>query len=135
MGFFSNLFGKKEAPAATASESFDEKLTNVLKNAGIYDVKYNIPAEELEVSLGQTIFSRGGSYQAPQPISYGIYKDGRPLLYIRLFYDYGVYRRTANREIKRFCDANQVKMLDFFDYMPNETSYIEGRLMPYLPLA
>lgn len=39
-----------------------------------------------------------------------------------------MYTRRANREIKDFCDANGVGMLDFFDYLPNEESYMEQRI-------
>lgn len=35
---------------------------------------------------------------------------------IRLWEDYAVYDHRANRQIKEFCDAKGVKMLDFLSY-------------------
>lgn len=161
MGFLSNLLGKKTAQvltdlvkdavsdalsdngstfsgstsAASDNRSFDQKLRSILQNAGVYNIKCNLPAEELEVSVGQTIYTRGSGYRAPEAITYAVYAEGRPTLYIRLWSDYNRYRHTANRQVKQFCDANQIPMLDFFDYMPNEAGYMSGRLMPYLPVA
>ena len=38
------------------------------------------------------------------------------ILLIRLWEDYAVYDHRANRQIKEFCDAKGVKMLDFLSY-------------------
>ena len=42
------------------------------------------------------------------------------------YYEY--YDHTANRQIKKFCDQNGVKMLDFFNYLPNDYDYMEQRI-------
>lgn len=137
MGFLSRLLGNQASKAPTGlvkeTVSFDEKLRGILQNAGTYEIRRNVPAEELEKQYGQSIFTRGGCYCAPESISYAICLNGRPLLYIRLWQLYSWYNHTANRQIKQFCDKNQIKMLDFFDYMPNKTDYIAQRILPYLP--
>lgn len=137
MGFLSRLLGNQASKVLTGpvkeAVSFDEKLRGILQNAGTYEIRCNVPVEELEQQYGQHIFTRGGCYCTPEPFSYVICLDGRPLLYIRLWQLYSWYNHTANRQVKQFCDQSQIKMLDFFDYMPNKTDYMTQRILPYLP--
>lgn len=114
------------------TRNFEEKLRSILQNAGNYELRQDISPIELEQEFGREIFTRGGNYCEPENITYGIYQGGIRILFIRLWTCYPVYMRTANRQIKRFCDANGVRMLDFFDYMPNEEKYMEQRITEQL---
>lgn len=112
-------------------KSFEEKLLTVLQNAGNYELRKAIAPEELEQEYGAEIYTRGGCYCTPNAISYGIYKDGRRVLLIRLWQNQ-YYRRMANRQIKSFCSANGIKLLDFFEHLPNEEDYMEQRIREQL---
>ena len=113
-------------------KSFEEKLQTILENAGNYEVRKNISPDELEMEYGQQIYARGGNFAAPELITYGIYKDGCLALYVRYWDVYREYNRAANRQIKQFCDGNGIKMLDFFDYLPNEEGYMDQRIREQL---
>lgn len=119
---------------ASDSRSFQTKFQEIIQKAGGYELRKNVPAEELEQQYG-TIWTRGASYAKPDAISYIVCKNGAPVLYIRLWGDYGSYDHTANREIKRFCDSHGIKMLDFFDYLPNRMDYMTERINACLPNA
>lgn len=111
---------------------FDAKLNKILQKIGDYEVRRDISPDELEQEAGQQIYTRGGVYCAPENISYGIYKDGQRLLLIQLWHYYGAYKRVANRQIKKYCDTNEIKMLEFFAYLPNRNSYMEERIRAQL---
>lgn len=113
-------------------KSFEEKLQDILQNAGNYELRKSIPLDELEQEFGREIYARGGCYCKPENITYGIYQGGNRVLMIRLWWDYAVYSRVANRQIKQYCDANGVRMLDFFEYLPNEEDYMERRIREQL---
>lgn len=113
-------------------KSFEEKLQDILQNAGNYELRKTISPDELEQEFGREIYARGGCYCKPESITYGIYKGGNRVLMIRLWWDYSMYSRVANRQIKEYCDANGVKMLDFFEYLPNEKDYMEQRIREQL---
>ena len=113
-------------------KSFDEKLRLILQNAGRYELREYISPDTLEKEFGQKIYTRGGGRYEPEDITYGIYQGGNRVLFIRFWDSYCEYARVANREIKSFCDANNVKMLDFFEYLPNEEDYMDQRIREQL---
>lgn len=113
---------------------FEVKLKEVLDHTGAYELKNDIALEELEQYYGQNAYTHGRNacYCAPDAISYGIYQNGVCKLYIRLWKDYGTYNHVANREVREFCNYYNVPMLDFFEYLPNESSYVKERIGRYL---
>lgn len=113
---------------------FEVKLKEILESAGGYELKSNVALAEIEQMYGQNIYTRRSSkcYCEPDAISYGIYKDGQCKLYIRLWKDYNTYNHVANREVWDFCNQWDVPMIDFFEYMPNESSYVKNRIAKYL---
>lgn len=114
----------------TDSRSFDEKLTKVVKETGDYEIRRKVTLRELEQEFGEDIYVHGRShcYCEPDDISYGIYQNGRRVLLIRLWNDYGQYNHAANREVWGYCRDHQVKILDFYDYLPNEEGYMTDRI-------
>ncbi len=108
--------------------SFDEKLTTVINSIGNYEIRKNISPDVLEQEAGKEIYVRGGCYALPQNLTYAIYKDGKRVLFINLWEFYTDYKRLANRKIKEHCDKNGIILLEFFDYMPNEVTYMEDRI-------
>lgn len=114
--------------SAEDTRSFDAKLTAVLKNIGEYEVRRNISPDTLEQEAGMKIYTRGGCYSKPDNFTYTLYQDGRRVLIINLWYVYPEYNHFANREIRKYCAANGIKMLDFFNYLPNEVGYMEQRI-------
>ncbi len=122
---------RKKVSGRRNEKSFEEKLQTVLQNAGNYELRKGIAPEELEKEYGAEIYTRGGCYCAPDAISYGIYEDGRRVLLIRLWWNQD-YKRMANRQIKSFCSANGIKLLDFFDHLPNEEDYMDQRIREQL---
>lgn len=113
---------------------FEVKLKEILENAGGYELKNNVPLEEIEQQYGQNAYTHGRNrcYCEPEAISYGIYQNGVCKLYIRLWKEYSIYSRVANREVWEFCHQWDIPMLDFFEYMPNEVSYMKNRIAKYL---
>lgn len=135
MGLFDKLLNKRIrvfGNAASDKRSFEEKLQVVLQNTGDYELRKNILPDTLEQEFGQEIYTRGGNRCNPDKITYGIYQGGNRFLLIRLWDFYSDYARAANRQIKDFCANNHVKMLDFFNYLPNEEAYMEQRIREQL---
>ena len=114
------------------NRSFDQKLQAILQNLGEYEVRRNISPDELEQEAGREIYTRGGCYAKPDDLSYVLYKDGQHILVINLWCTYTSYKHMANREIKAYCTNNGIKVLDFFDYLPNEADYMEERICTQL---
>ena len=119
--------GSTPAAPYVPEKSFEEKVQAALQKAGSYELRSNISPDDLEQEFGQEIYTRRGC-KRPENITYGIYQAGNRVLLIRLWTNYGDYNHMANRQIKEFCDANGVKMLDFFDYLPNEENYMDQRI-------
>ena len=97
MGLFDRLLNH----TAVDSRSFEQKLADILQSAGSYELRKKISIDELEQQYGQ-LWNRNRSYALPEAISYAVCVNGAPVLYIRLWNDYGRYSRVANREIKQF---------------------------------
>lgn len=110
------------------NRSFEEKFQTIMGSIGEYEIRKNISPDELEQEAGTRIYTRGGCYCEPDNLTYGIYKDGQRVLFVNLWDDYSSYKHTANREIKEYCEKNGTKVLDFFDYLPNEADYMEERI-------
>lgn len=127
----SNAQKSAETPAQASTyapeKSFEEKLQAILQNAGNYELQRNLSPDDLEQEFGEEIYTRSGC-KRPDNITYGIYQNGDRVLLIRFWEEYASYNHRANRQIKEFCDANHVKMLDFFAYLPNEESYMDQRI-------
>lgn len=108
--------------------SFDQKMQVILENAGRYEVRKNISPDELEQEAGRQLYPRSGCYASPENITYALYKDGQRILIINLWETYEIYKHKANREIRSYCDNNNIRVLDFFEYLPNEMTYMEDRI-------
>lgn len=114
--------------SAQEGGSFDAKLASVLKKIGEYEVRKDISPDILEQESGAQIYTRGGCYCKPNNFTYSLYQDGKRVLIINLWDFYQDYKHFANREIREYCAGNGIKMLDFFDYLPNEIGYMEQRI-------
>ncbi len=112
------------------NRSFEEKLTQVIGEAGNYEIRQNIALAQLEQEFGEDMYVHGRSncYCKPDDISYGIYQDGKRVLLIRLWPYYELYNHAANREVWKYCREHQIRILDFYDYLPNEESYMADRI-------
>lgn len=110
------------------NRSFNEKMNAVLENIGGYEVRKNISPDTLEQEYGTAIYTRGGCYAKPENMAYTLYKDGQRVLIVNLWDTYKNYKHFANREIRDYCVRKGIKVLDFFDYMPNEIGYMEQRI-------
>lgn len=108
--------------------SFDEKFREVIGKMGTYEIRTNIHPDELEQETGVQIYTRSGCYAEPNELSYVLYKDGQRVLIVNLWWVYEDYKHAANRQIRSFCDKRGIKVLDFFDYLPNEVDYMEERI-------
>ncbi len=118
----------RTAYQSTDDRSFDEKLQSVLGNISMFDIRTNVSVDELEQEAGTQIYTRGGCYAKPDAMSYVLYQGGARALIINLWSDYKYYNHYANREIAQYCKNNGIKMLNFFEYLPNEVSYMEERI-------
>lgn len=107
---------------------FAQKLPDVLKKIGDFQIQENISPDVIEQEAGFQLYKRGGCYRLPKDISYAIYKDGQRVLFINVYDSYQIYTHMANRKIKDYCDQNGTPMMDFFEYMPNELGYMEERI-------
>lgn len=122
----------KQSVEEYGDRSFDEKLQEILQNMTEYEIRRNISPDELEREAGREIYPRGGSYAKPDELTYVFYKNGQRVLVINLWGSYQSYKHVANREIRRYCISNGIKVLDFFDYMPNEADYMKERICAQL---
>lgn len=107
---------------------FSQKLPDVLAKIGNFEIRENISPDEIEARAGRELYKRGGCYRIPKDISYGIYRDGECVLYINTWWSYTTYKQVGNRALKEYCDRSSTPMLDFFEYLPNEVSYMEERI-------
>lgn len=123
-----NTVAKTNVVVAEDNRNFDAKFREIVSKLGTYEIRTNVFPDELEQEAGTQIYTRGGCYAKPDDFSYVLYKDGQRVLVVNLWWVYESYKHTANREIRRYCDSNGIKVLDFFDYLPNEVSYMEDRI-------
>ena len=107
---------------------FFQKLPEVIAKIGDFEIREKISPAELEAKAGHELYKRGGCYKEPEDIAYGIYKGGQCVLYINTWWDYGAYKRVANRALKNYCDQSDTPMLEFFEYLPNSVEYMEDRI-------
>lgn len=120
------------AQSVEDTRSFEQKLSTVLNNIGQYEVRGGISPDSLEQEAGRKIYTRGGCFAKPENFTYTLFQNGNRVLIINLWDCYQNYKHYANREIREFCAGNGIKMLDFFDYLPNEIGYMEQRIRKYL---
>lgn len=136
MGFFSRIFNNNDDSYGSSSQngrwqrmSFDERMMSILRELGDgYSVRRDIPIRELEDEAGMLIYTRGRKRCLPSDISYGIYRDGRRVLFIRSWESCSAYDRKANNEIRLYCRYKNIPLMDFFEYMPNEEAYMRQRI-------
>ncbi|MBR4083570.1 MAG: hypothetical protein IKK33_04710 [Lachnospiraceae bacterium] len=108
--------------------TFAQKLPEVLKKIGEFEIKENISADSIEAEAGRELYKRGGCYRLPQDITYAIYKEGQRVLFINVYDSYKVYVHQANYKIREYCNEEGTPMMDFFDYMTNDVDYMEDRI-------
>lgn len=100
-------------------EGLRERLKDVLKREWAeYDIRENIPAEEMNAQKGARAYS------------YGIYQDGQPkaMLMVLSDTDHCEYKRKDIRLAKQACEAKGVPYMNFIGHLPNTTEYISTRL-------
>ena len=110
------------------NRSFEEKINAVVEKLGDYEIRKNISPDTLEQEAGEKIYTRGGCYCKPDNFTYTLYQNGERVLIINLWDFYQYYKHYANGEIRDYCSRKGIKMLDFFDYLPNEIGYMEQRI-------
>ena len=115
----------------TASERdwdpLDTKIRQAVEEIEGCSIKGSISGDEFEQLMGCQIFVRGGCFAAPSDMMV-ISKNGEDVLYIRSWRDYTLYTRLANRKIRRYCEDKGIKILDFFEYLPNRYNYVKDRI-------
>lgn len=125
--------GQTDQQEKEDNRTFDGKLSEVLQKLGPdYEIRRDISPKELEQEAGQQIYPRGGNYCEPDKITYEISVGGQRVLLINLWRSYEHYKHTANRKIREYCGTHNIRMLDFFDYLPNRADYMEERIQKQL---
>ena len=113
--------------AASDARPFDVKFREVVASYPGCQIDQNIPPDFLEAQAGRQIYKRGGNRCLPDPFTYVITFNGKSV-YIRFWKRYEDYDHVANRAIRMHCDLNGIKVLDFFDRLPNGVNYIKMRI-------
>ena len=122
---------RKPAPAVSRpmdNRSFDMKFTQIVNGMEGYEVRKGFSPDALEAEAGRQLYTRGGCFAKPAELTYVVLKDGERKGFVNLWTTYENYKHTANRELKDYCDNNGIKMVDFFEYLPNEYGYMEERI-------
>lgn len=112
--------------------SFEEKLESILPDLGEYEVRREVSPDELEQEAGCGIYTRQRRCKSPENFTYVLYQNGERVLIINLWSSYVTYNRQTNCDIRSYCRSNGIKMLDFFDYLPNEGDYMKERISAQL---
>lgn len=110
------------------NRSFDEKLRQILENAGITSVRTNVSVDDVSAERGCQLYTLQPGCHKPSAISYVIYRDEQPVMFIRAWMDYSEYNRLCNRQIIDNCKVAGIQLQDYFLYLPNEYSYMEERV-------
>lgn len=111
---------------------FDEKLAEILPELGEYEVRRGVSPDELEQEAGHEIYTRECRRREPNNFTYVLYQNGERVLIINFWSDYETYAHYANRDIREYCRSNGIKMLDFFEYLPNREDYMRQRISAQL---
>ncbi len=111
---------------------FDEKLAEILPELGEYEVRREVSPDELEQEAGHEIYTRERRRREPNNFTYVLYQNGERVLIINFWSDYETYAHYANRDIREYCRSNGIKMLDFFEYLPNREDYMSQRISAQL---
>ncbi len=109
---------------------FDVKLKEVLAERSDVRVEEFVPVDEIEVVAGKQIYKRGNC-ATPDAFTYKLSANGKAV-YIRVWKKYLTYDHVANRQVKTYCDMNGIKVLDFFEYLPNGVNYMRERILEAL---
>lgn len=119
---------KDNTRAKNDNRSFDEKLRQILENAGITSVRTNVSVDDVSAERGCQLYTLQPGCRKPSAISYVIYRDEQPVMFIRAWMDYSEYNRLCNRQIIDNCKVAGIQLQDYFLYLPNEYSYMEERV-------
>lgn len=111
---------------------FDEKLAEILPELGAYEVRREVSPDELEQEAGHEIYTRERRCKRPDDFTYVLYQNGERVLIINLWSSHVTYKHLANCDVREYCRSNGIKMLDFFDYLPNEADYMRQRISAQL---
>lgn len=118
-------------PTVSAYEdnrSFDMKFLQIIQSIGGYEFIRDYSPEAFEAEVGIPLYPKNGCYVEPDNFTYVLLKNGERKGIVNLWYSYGDYKHVANRKIKEYCVNNGIKVIDFFDYLPNEYGYMEERI-------
>lgn len=107
---------------------FDEKFKEIVASMPGCSVEYEVSPDFLELQAGRQIYARGGNRCPADNFTYVLSYNGKQV-YIRLWEEYSVYDHAANRAVGAYCMQMGMKVLDFFDYMPNGVNYMRDRIM------
>ncbi len=122
-----------ERQATQDARPFDVKLHDVTSALPGCQVDLNIAPDYLEAQAGRQIYARGGNRCLPQDFNYILTYNGKSVI-IRLWKKYTEYDHAANRAIRTYCEMNGIRILDFFDYLPNGVNYIRQRVVEALEI-
>lgn len=124
-----NTYGEYDESSNSLDDaSFDRKIEEAVSQMPSCSLKEKMSIDDFEKALGCQIYTRGRSQNTPADIDYVVSKNGTDILYIRLWSTYNEYCRVSNREITDYCKNNGIKMVDFFEYLPNRYNYIKSRI-------
>ena len=112
------------------ARSFDVKLKEVLAERSDIMIEEFVPVDEIELQAGKQIYKRGNC-ATPDAFTYKLSANGKSV-YIRVWKKYLTYDHVANRQVKTYCDMNGIKVLDFFEYLPNGVNYMRERILEAL---
>lgn len=146
MGFLDSLL-KREArkfvsdivdkAVDNAASTVSDKVSNTVqektgfgKSANVYDkIKQVVATEFSDCELRENVSATEmGAEAGAASYTYGIYRNGAPVVMINVFTDRNAYRLKRYRLAKEAAEYNRVAHLNFFSHLPNEVSYITERL-------
>ena len=110
------------------NRSFDMKFLQIMQSIEGYEVIRNYSPEAFEAEVGIPLYPKNGCYAEPDNFTYVLLKNGERKGMVNLWYSYEDYKHKANRMLKEYCVSNGLKVVDFFDYMPNEYEYMKERI-------
>ena len=132
--FVSDIVDKAVDNAASTvsnkiSDTVQEK-TGFGKNANVYDkIKQVVATEFTDCELRENVSATEmGAERGAASYTYGIYRNGAPVIMINVFVDRNAYSLKRYRLAKEAAEFSGVAHLNFFSHLPNEVSYITARL-------
>ena len=118
---------------STASNKVNDTVrekTGFGKNDNVFDKIKNVIATEFsDCELRENVkASELGGESGAAAYTYGIYRNGAPVVMINVFVDRNAYRLKRYRLAREAAQFSGVAHLNFFSHLPNEVSYITARL-------